>query len=144
MTLRNLLDTSTVSSPISRTPDSAIVRRLDEDGHECAIAAPVWHELTYACRRLPRGRRRAALETYLKDVVRASFPILPYDEGAATWHGHERARLEGLGRPVPHVDGQIAAIAHANQLVLVTVNTRDFSRFSDLEVDNWSRSRAHK
>jgi tRNA(fMet)-specific endonuclease VapC len=142
MTLRYLLDTSIVSSPISKIPDAGIVDQLDEHGHECAIAAPVWHELTYGYSRLPHGRRRSALETYLKDVVRASFPILAYDDAAATWHGHERARLEARGRPVPYVDGQIAAIAHVSKLVLVTVNTRDFSRFTDLEVENWSKRRA--
>jgi tRNA(fMet)-specific endonuclease VapC len=142
VTLQYLLDTSIVSSPISKVPDADIVRRLDDHGHECAIAAPVWHELTYGCRRLPRGRRRTALETYLTDVVRASFPILSYDAAAATWHGDERARLVALGRPVPYVDGQIAAIAHASRLVLVTVNTREFSRFTDLKVENWSKRRA--
>jgi tRNA(fMet)-specific endonuclease VapC len=141
VTLRYLLDTSIVSSPASKTPNPEIVRRLDEHGHECAIAAPVWHELTYGCRRLPRGKRRAALETYLHDVVQASFPILPYDEVAAAWHGRERARLEALGRPAPYTDGQIAAIAHANGLVLVTVNARDFTRFKGLEVENWSMER---
>jgi len=144
VTLRYLLDTSVVSSPVSKAPDAAIVRRLDEHGHECAIAAPVWHELTYGCRRLARGRRRAALETFLRDVIRASFPILPYDEAAAAWHGHERARLEALGRPAPFADGQIAAIAHVNDLVLVTVNTRDFVRFKGIVVENWSKRRADR
>jgi hypothetical protein len=37
-----------------------------------------------------------------------------------TWHGYERARLESFGKPTPFTDGQIAAIAHANDLVLVT------------------------
>jgi tRNA(fMet)-specific endonuclease VapC len=99
----------------------------------------VWHELTYGCQRLPAGKRRKALEQYLADVVRASFPIIPYDETAATWHGHERARLDALGRPAPFVDGQIAAIAHANGLILVTTNTSDFSQFKELQVQNWSR-----
>ena len=137
MTLRYLLDTSIVSSPVSKTPRPEVVRRLDKHGHECAIAAQVWHELTYGCRRLPRGKRRAALETYLRDVVQASFPILPYDEVAATWHGRERARLEALGRTAPYVDGQIAAIAHAHGLVLVTVNVKDFARFQELDVEHW-------
>ena len=141
MTLRYLLDTTIVSSPVCKTPNLQIVKRLEAHGHECAIAAPVWHELTYGCRRLPRGRRRAALETYLTDVVRASFPILPYDAAAATWHGRERARLEALGRPVPYVDAQIAAIAHTGNLVLVTINTKDFSPFHDLKVENWSKQR---
>ena len=137
---RYLLDTSIVSSPISKVPNADILKHLDANGHECAIAAPVWHELTYGCRRLPRGKRRAALETYLQDVVLASFPVLSYDERAAHWHGHERARLEGLGRPATYVDGQIAAIAAVNDLVLVTVNLKDFAMFKGVVVENWSKN----
>lgn len=133
-----------MSAPVSKQPDAAIVRRLDEHGAECAIAAPVWHELTYGCRRLPKGRRRAALESYLHDVVGASFPVLPYDEAAARWHGEERARLEALGRTAPFVDGQIAAIAHVHGLVLVTTNTKDFARFKELTVANWSKRRPRR
>ena len=139
MTLRYLLDTDIVSSPVSKAPNPEILKQLEKYGHESAIAAPVWHELTYGCSRLPRGKRRNALETYLSDVVQACFPVLPYDEIAATWHGQERARLERLGRPAPYVDGQIAAIAHISGLTLVTINTRDFSRFKDLSVENWSK-----
>ncbi len=142
MTLRYLLDTSIVSSPISKVPDPRIVKRLKAHEHECAIGAPVWHELQYGCHRLPAGKRRAALEAYISDVVGVSFPILPYDEAAAAWHGGERARLEALGRPTPFVDGQIAAIAHANGLILVSVNDKDFTSFKDLKVQNWSRRRA--
>lgn len=144
MTLRYLLDTSIVSVPVSRTPNPVILARLEARGPECAIAAPVWHELTYGCERLPRGKRRTALEAYLRDVVRGSFPNLPYDEAAATWHGKERARLEALGRPVPFVDGQIAAIAHVHGLVLVTTNEKDFVRFEGLTVENWSKPRARR
>ena len=124
---------------MSKTPDAAILERLDKHGPECAIAAPVWHELTYGCRRLPKGKRRTALEAYLRDVVHGSFPILPYDEAAATWHGEERTRLEEMGRPAPFVDGQIAAIAHVNGLVVATMNDKDFVRFKGLRVENWSK-----
>ena len=141
MTPKYLLDTSIVSSPISRVPSPDVVKRLQAHGEECVIAASVWHELTYGCHRLPRSKRRTALETYLEDVVQASFPILPYDEAAAHWHAVERARLDDLGRPAPYVDGQIAAIARVHDLVLVTVNTKDFARFKDLKVENWFRRR---
>ena len=139
MTLGYLLDTGIVSAPVWKTPEPAILERLDAHGPECAIAAPVWHELTYGCRRLPKGVRRAALEAYLREVVRGSFPILPYDEAAATWHGEEQARLEALGRPAPFVDSQIAAIAHVHGLVLVTTNEKDFTRFKGLRIENWSQ-----
>ncbi len=101
----------------------------------------MWHELTYGCRRLPKGKRRLALEVYLRDVVHGSFPILPYDEAAAAWHGEERARLEALGRPAPFVDSQIAAIAHVHGLVLATTNDKDFARFKGLTIENWSKRR---
>jgi tRNA(fMet)-specific endonuclease VapC len=139
VTLRYVLDTGIVSSPISKVPNQAIVSKLEKHGHECAIAAPVWHELIFGCRRLPSGIRRRALETYLGDVVRASFPILPYDEAAASWHGLERARLEKMGQPAPYVDGQIAAVAKINGLAVVTTNPKDFSRFKGLKVVDWSR-----
>lgn len=138
MTPRYLLDTSIVSSQVSKTPNPWIIRKLQTHGDESAIAAPVWHELTHGCERLPRGKRRSGLEAYLQDVVSASFPVLPYDEAAAAWHAYERVRLEKLGSPAPYVDGQIAAIAHANGLVLVTVNAKDFARFKDLEIEDWS------
>ncbi len=137
--LRYLLDTSIVSVPMSKTPNLRVLDRLNADGPECAIAAPVWHELTYGCRRLAQGKRRTALEAYLRDVVRVSFPTLPYDEAAAEWHGEERARLESVGTPRPFVDGQIAAIARVHELVLVTLNDRDFTGFRDLTVENWSK-----
>jgi len=121
-----------------------IVKQIEKHGHECAIGAPVWHELVYGCQRLPRGKRRTALESYLTDVVHPSFAVLPYDAAAAAWHGRERARLDDLGRPAPFVDGQIAAIAHANGLVLVTVNTKDFVRFNDLQLENWAKTKLRR
>jgi tRNA(fMet)-specific endonuclease VapC len=139
VTLRYLLDTNIVSAPVARKPDARVVQRLNSDGAACAIAAPVWHELMYGCHRLPAGKRRVALEAYLAEVIRPSFPILVYDEAAAAWHGRERARLEALGRPAPYVDGQIAAIAQVHDLVLVTANAQDFERFVGLEIEDWTR-----
>lgn len=142
MSLRYLLDTSIVSVPLWKEPDPRVVNRLKVAGPECAVASPVWHELTFGCSRLPKGERRSALEVYLREVVRNSFPILPYDEAAAAWHGRERARLEAAGNTPRFVDGQIAAIASVHGLILVTANDRDFTCFADLRLENWStRSR---
>jgi tRNA(fMet)-specific endonuclease VapC len=98
----------------------------------------VWHELQYGCKRLPVGKRREALEDYLAEVVQVSFPILPYDEAAAKRHAAERAQLEESGTTIPFVDGQIAAIALVNDLVLVTGNVKDFAPFTGLIVESWA------
>ena len=97
----------------------------------------MWHELVYGCNRLPAGKRRATVEACLRSVVRPSFPILPYDEAAAAWHGTERARLEAIGKTPPHVDGQIAAVARQHGLTLVTTNPKDFTAFEGLALVDW-------
>jgi tRNA(fMet)-specific endonuclease VapC len=140
VTLKYLLDTSTLSAAISARPQRAVVQRLTQRGPHCAIASVVWNELVYGCERLEAGKRKVELEAYLRDVVLTSFPVLPYDEAASTWHGAERARLEKEGRPAPHVDGQIAAIAGVHDLILVTANVGDFARFKGLTVEDWSRT----
>jgi tRNA(fMet)-specific endonuclease VapC len=131
MTLKFLLDTTIISAPIAK--------KLEQQSHYCAIAAPVWHELVYGCSRLPAGKRRDTLEEYLHGVVRRCFPILPYDDVAAERHGRERARLEDRGKTPPFVDGQIAAIAHSQGLTLVTANIDDFRYFAELELADWTR-----
>ena len=136
--MRYLLDTNTVSEPLRPNPAAGVLRRLREHGGEAAIPAPVWHELRFGCARLARSRCREAVERYIETVVLASFPVLDYDREAADWHARERARLGADGRTPPFVDGQIAAIAHVNDLILVTSNARDFNGFRELRVQSWA------
>lgn len=139
MTLRYLLDTNVLSEPIKSHPNERMLERLAEHDGEFATCSVVWHELSYVAARLPASKKRRAIEAYLAEAVRSTLPILPYDQEAATWHAKERARLTRNGRPPSAADGQIAAIAHANELVLVTANVKDFRRFKDLVVEDWSR-----
>lgn len=113
------------------------MRRLRDYEGEMAIPALVWHELRFGCARLPTSRRRAAIERYLDEVVAVGFPVLGYDQRAADWHALERARLATSGRTPPFVDGQIAAIARVNELILVTLNKADFRAFKGLQVKSW-------
>jgi tRNA(fMet)-specific endonuclease VapC len=130
-----LLDTCVLSEPIARHPNAEVVARILDHQGEIASAAPVIHELRFGCCRLPASRKRALLEAYLDAL--AALPVHPYDERAACWHAKERARLEAAGSPASFVDGQIASIAKVNNLVLVTRNVGDFTRFSDLEIEDW-------
>lgn len=132
-----LLDTKVVSEPLRPEPAPTVLRRLRRHEGETAIASIVWHELLFGCERLPRSRRREAIERYLNEVVSASIPILFYDRAAAKWHARERARLVASGQTPPFVDGQIAAIAQVNDLILITANKSDFRRFKGLRVQSW-------
>jgi len=53
------------------------------------------------------------------------------------WHGRERARLTIIGTPPPFIDGQVAAIAKVEKLIVITDNVKDFDGFEGLVVENW-------
>ncbi|MBB6375521.1 tRNA(fMet)-specific endonuclease VapC [Pseudonocardia eucalypti] len=131
-----LLDTNVLSEAARPAPDSRVLARLAEVEGNAAISAVTWHELRFGVRRLPPCRRRDALEVFVSEVS-ARFPVIPYDERAASWHAVERARLEQAGFSRAFADGQIAATAATNALVLVTRNTADFAGFSGLMTENW-------
>lgn len=137
MTARFLLDTNVLAEPLRPVPHRGILAGLRRHSTEMVTAAPVWHEMLFGFHRLPRSKKRTEIGRYLLEVVRATLAILPYDTAAADWHAVERARLARLGRPPAFVDGQIAAIARVNALVLVTANVADFAAFEGLDVEDW-------
>lgn len=136
---RSELSLYVLSEPIKSSPSARVLAAFTEHEDELATCAVVWHELRYGCARLPESEKRRAIEAYLEEAVRPVLPILPYDGEAAAWHAVERARLARRGRQPAAADGQIAAIAHVNELILVTANVRDFRRFERLTVEDCSR-----
>lgn len=140
MTLRYVLDTNALSEPIKPEPNPRFMHRLERYRDQACTVAPAWHELVYGCRRLPPSKRRRELERYLNEILAPSLMILPYDAAAAAWHAEERARLGRRGKTPPFIDGQIAAIAKTQGLVLVSRNVTDFADFDDLVVEDWTRA----
>lgn len=136
--MRYLLDTNAVSEPFRPAPSETLLRHLGEHKRATAISVITWQELVSGAARLPKGRRRAALERY-HAIVRASFPMLAFDEAAATWAGREDARLARSGIAVSCEDLQIAAIAVAGGFTLVSAD-RAFRRFADLTVVDWTNA----
>jgi tRNA(fMet)-specific endonuclease VapC len=67
----------------------------------------------------------------------ALFPSLAFDDTAADHYAQIRADLSARGTPIGGNDLLIAAIALANNLILVTHNTREFSRIKNLIIEDW-------
>jgi tRNA(fMet)-specific endonuclease VapC len=63
--------------------------------------------------------------------------VLGFDEKAATIAATIRSTLEKQGTPIGVLDILIASIALANQLTVVTHNTKEFSRISELPIIDW-------
>lgn len=71
--------------------------------------------------------------------IRSQLELYSFDESANEKYGVVRAYLEKRGIPISERDLQIAAIAAANDVVLVTHNTKEFSRVQGLNLEDWAR-----
>lgn len=130
-----MLDTDTVSYLVrGKTPAlDANVARVSPR-HLC-ISAVTRGELLYGVM-LKDGARRLA---HLIDQFLLRVRCLSWDEAAATHFASIAAQLHRTGTPIGSMDAMIAGHALAAGAVLVTNNTRHFSRVSGLMLDNWSQ-----
>jgi tRNA(fMet)-specific endonuclease VapC len=129
-----LLDTNAVIALMKN--NSHVVEHVRQVGRsELVICAPVEAELWFGvCNssRADENRRRLL-------ILLAWLPSLPF-AGEATRHfGEIRAILARQGNPIGPYDLQIAAIALAHDLILVTDNVNEFSRVPGLKIENWQR-----
>ncbi len=103
-------------------------QHVPEDFGVSAIAA---HELFYGAYRSQRRVQNLARVDGLQ------FVVLEFDQEDARQAGEIRAALAATGTPIGPYDVLIAGQARARSLVLVTHNTREFSRVSGLDIEDW-------
>jgi tRNA(fMet)-specific endonuclease VapC len=73
------------------------------------------------------------------NLLLSGLEILAFDAGAARAYGIVRSRLETTGRKIGDLDMLIAGHAVANGAMLITNNTREFSRVEDLVIQDWTK-----
>lgn len=128
-----MLDTDTCSYIIKKRPPE-VKRRLQElSSSEVHISVITYAELIY-------GATRCASSKITLDVIEAfvtRINILPWDQAAARAWASTRYSLEKAGQPIGNLDTMIAAHALSHQLIVVTNNTRHFSKIEGLVIENW-------
>ena len=136
-----LLDTCVVSELVKPAPDEN-VRRWIEETEESLLFLSVLTlgEIRSGIERLRSGRRRGRLESWLQADLRARFQdrILPIDQGVADRWGAVSAAAAARGKPVPVVDGLLAATALHYNLVFVTRNTADVAGTGVSTLNPWT------
>lgn len=132
-----MLDTYAISEPLKPAPNAGVISGIRANKGRLVMAVTTWHEALFGLARLPKGKRRETVRSWLYDVIAASVPMLPYDGEAAEWHATERARLAAKGRTSSFADGSIAAIAKVRGFTIVTANVKDFELFEDVSVEDW-------
>ncbi len=133
MHLEYLLDTNACINYLNHTQSkiASIIRSTPSTS--IAVCSVVKAELFFGSRKsknptLNLARQMAFLENFIS---------LPFDDAAADHYANVRAALAARGTLIGPYDLQIAAIALANNLTLVTHNTSEFSRVDGLRLEDW-------
>ncbi len=131
--MKYLLDTNTCIRYLNQR-SQAIINRLNAiSDSEIVICSVVKAELYLGAMKSQIPER-----TMIKQRVFAErFHSFPFDDNPALVYAKIRAILEQSGTPIGSNDMMIASIAIANGLILVTHNTREFSRVGDLKIEDW-------
>jgi tRNA(fMet)-specific endonuclease VapC len=131
-----VLDTNAVSALMKGVP--ALVTRLQAVGPgDVGIPQPVIAEIAYGIERLPRSKRRRALQERF-DLVCSELMRVEWTDAVSHAYGLIKAILERRGTRIEDFDAAIAAHALASDAALVTSNVEHMSRVPGLRVEDWS------
>ncbi len=130
--MRYLLDTNIIRNIAKRTPSESLLAwmavQTDED---LFIASLTVAETRRGILEKPAGRRRDELEAWFSGPEGPQMlfagRVLPFDEKAGLVWARLMADGKAKGRPRSALDTIIAAVAAANDCVVVTDNEKDFT-----------------
>jgi toxin FitB len=130
--MRYLLDTNIISNFTKPVPSEALVAWMEDQADEdLFICSPTLAEVRRGVLEKPAGKRRDQLDAWFHGPQgpQSLFAgrILAFDEKAGLAWAQLMADGTAKDRPRSAVDTIIAAIALANDCVVVTDNTRDFT-----------------
>jgi predicted nucleic acid-binding protein len=129
--MRYLLDTNIISNVAKPSPPGALVAWMEKQSDEdLFISSLTVGEIWRGVLDKPAGKRRDQLEAWFSgpEGPQALFAgrILPFDEKAGLIWARLMADGKSQGRPRSALDMVIAAIAAANDCLVVTDNTKHF------------------
>jgi tRNA(fMet)-specific endonuclease VapC len=131
-----MLDTDTCIAIIKGKPASVLKKLHGKSVGQVGISSITLGELAFGAAKSSRAdEAHAALAEFLLALELASF-----DSDAAASYGQLRASLEKRGTPIGPLDTLIGAHSAALDVILVTHNTREFSRIDSLRLEDWMSS----
>jgi len=128
---RHLLDTNIISNVTKQAPSAALVEWMAEQADEdLFISSLTVAEIRRGILEKPAGKKRKELERWFSgpEGLQALFSgrVLPFDEKAGLVWARLMADGTAAGQARSPLDMIVAAVAEANDCILVTDNEKDF------------------
>jgi tRNA(fMet)-specific endonuclease VapC len=132
-----LLDTNIVSYWM-RGHEPVLQRIRTHSPKDLSLAAITLAEIYHGIEKSPtkKRERRERIE-----AIRTILKIHLFDESAAVEYGIIRTQLEKKGSVISERDLQLASIATAYGLCVITHSTKEFRRVEKLRVEDWAENR---
>lgn len=129
---RYILDTNIISNVVKPQPsESLLAWWAEQRDDDLFIASLTVAEIRRGILEKPRGKKRDALDTWFAgpEGPQALFAgrVLSFDDKAGLIWARLMADGKAAGRPRSGLDMIIAAVAGANDCVVVTDNEKDFA-----------------
>jgi tRNA(fMet)-specific endonuclease VapC len=135
-----LFDTNACISYLNRLDSPIQIRMKRLSPETISLCSVVEAELHFGVMNSARP-----VENLVKlNVFLSAFNSFPFDSQAAQKYGKIRAELSHAGKPIGPNDLMIAAIALVHGSILVTHNTREFSRIKELKLEDWEASQSNE
>lgn len=132
--MRYMLDTNICIYAIKHKPEAVLQRLKSVDPEDVCISVITYAELIHGVEKSAAvEKNRLALAMLL-----ANIEILNFGTNAADCYGKIRADLEKKGTPIGPLDMMIAGHAQSLGYAVVTNNVKEFSRISNLTIENWA------
>ncbi len=135
-----ILDTNVVSEILKETPDPSVFAWVHgKNFSEFALSVISLAEIKYGFKKLPAGKRKAILENKFNKFLKRGFKntILSFTEVEAEIYASLSAKRRALGLSVQELDMMIGATTLANNAMLATRNTKDFTSCEITLINPW-------
>lgn len=132
--MKYMLDTNICIYIIKKRPEAVLNKFRTLKIGEVCISSITLAELTYG---VYKSHQKQKNKTALNEFV-SPLEMVSFNENTVEQYGALRAHLEKVGTPIGSLDTMIAAHALSLDLILVTNNTKEFSRVPHLNMEDWA------
>ena len=130
-----LFDTDTITNILKRKPSEKLVARLG------TLRKSQQHITTTTVAEIVYGAYKSSKPSFhierLEKILMPAVNILSFDSKSSYICGRLRAELEKTGQCLSLADLEIASIALADDMILISGNLKHFKRIKPLNVENW-------
>jgi len=135
-----LLDTCLISELIKNPPNKNVLTWIsDIPESSLFLSVLTIGEIHKGIEKLPQSKKKDRLHKWVNSDLLERFKnrIIDLDLAVVTKWGELQGKAELAGKPMPLIDGLIAATGVTNDLVVVTRNTKDMEQSGATLLNPW-------